>query len=232
MALFQRLKNVLAPLPQVANSDTAPEPGQANAPSSKVVCFTPGTMIATRDGQKRIETIEPGDLVLTRDNGHHPVSWVGTHVLNQNDKACISKPIVIQANALGEEFPERDLCVSADHHMLIQSERAAQLFDEREVLVPAQYLTKLPGVSVASESATTYLHLLFDRHEIIMANGGWAESFLPGPDTMLGLKRAARDDVLALFPQLEQAKQVKNYDSARRLLKAYEAHMLTLDSEP
>ena len=38
-----------------------------------VICFTPGTTIATRRGEIPVQQIKVGDLVVTRDNGLQPV---------------------------------------------------------------------------------------------------------------------------------------------------------------
>lgn len=202
-----------------------------SGPDPQIICFTPGTLIATRHGQRSVEDLQSGDLILTRDNSHQPLAWVGRRelALTQSDDIAVDPPVLIRAGALDEAFPQNDLLVSADHHVLIQSERAQALFGEREVLVPAQFLTKLAGIDQLDARPMTYLHLLFERHEIVMANGTWSESFQPNPAALMGLRRAAKDDVLALFPELAAVKGVKNYDSARRLLQAYEAHMLTLD---
>lgn len=45
--------------------------------SNFAVCFTAGTMIATPDGERAIETLKVGDLVETLDNGPQAIRWIG-----------------------------------------------------------------------------------------------------------------------------------------------------------
>lgn len=40
-------------------------------------CFVAGTLIATADGQRRVETLRRGDMVWTLDHGLLPVGWIG-----------------------------------------------------------------------------------------------------------------------------------------------------------
>lgn len=45
--------------------------------SFDVVCFTPGTQIATPLGDVAVETLEEGDLVVAKNSGIQAVRWVG-----------------------------------------------------------------------------------------------------------------------------------------------------------
>ena len=62
------------------------------------------------------------------------------------------------------------MMVSPQHRMLIEVARAEMLFGEPEVLVAATHLTTLPGIEQVPTYGTMYIHLLFDRHEIISAD--------------------------------------------------------------
>jgi hypothetical protein len=70
----------------------------------------------------------------------------------------------------------------------------------------------------------TYVHILFDRHEIVLSDGIWTESFQPAERTLSALDQAARDEVLQLFPELADNKDA--FPSARLSLKAHEAKVL------
>lgn len=63
----------------------------------------------------------------------------------------------------------------------MRSRIAARMFETEEVLVAAAQLVGLPGITTAPPQAVTYLHLLFDRHEVVFANGAPSESLYPGP---------------------------------------------------
>ncbi len=166
-------------------------------------CFTAGSMVDTPSGQRRIETLSAGDMVLTRDNGPQPVRWLGrskmtAETLRQHPHL---RPIRIGAGTFGAHA---SLLVSPHHRMLVNDWRAETLFGEAEVLVAARELVNDSTVTVAHDIAEVdYIHLLFDRHELVRVNGAWSESFHPS-----GLAndevQATRDEVLAIFPDIEQ----------------------------
>ena len=195
-----------------------------------IICFTPGTLIATKRGEIRVQQLKVGDMVLTRDNGVQPLRWVGRRNLHRDDLARMPsyQPILITAGALGRNMPQQDMLVSPNHRMLVTSELAEVMFGEREVLVAAKHLTGLDGVDPAPHSKVSYIHIMFDNHEIVLADGCWAESFQPGDHSMAGIKSEQRQEIIALFPELESAQGLKNYTAARRFLRAHEAHLLSL----
>ena len=194
----------------------------------KVICFTPGARIATPRGEVAVEKLRAGDAVFTRDNGVQMVRWAGRRDLGAGALAIQPKfaPIRIARGALGHDLPERDMWVSPNHRMLLTPRVADDLFGEREVLVAAKHLLSLPGVSRAASSAVSYIHLLFDRHEIILADGHWTESFQPGDYSLRGLGNAQRGEILALFPELAGVKGRRGYGAARRALRGFEAEMM------
>ena len=76
---------------------------------------------------------------------------------------------------------------------------------------------------VQPPEGVSYLHILFDQHEIVQADGAWSESFQPGAQTLNGLGRAQRAEILALFPALVDD---LTYPAARLKLKPREARVL------
>ena len=101
--------------------------GFVNATS--VPCFVAGTLIATPDGDRRVEAMSPGDLVMTKDEGAQPLRWIGSRSVTATGDFA---PIHIRANTLGQH---RDLLVSPLHRVLIKDSLAELLFGEAEVLV-------------------------------------------------------------------------------------------------
>jgi hypothetical protein len=67
----------------------------------------------------------------------------------------------------------------------------------------------------------TYIHILFDRHEIVRADGCWTESFQPSRRIADAADAAVRDEILLIFPELAQA-EGPVFPSARTTLKAWE----------
>jgi hypothetical protein len=87
-------------------------------------------------------------------------------------------------------------------------------------------LLDMPGVSVATVEDVTYIHLLFDKHEVILANGAWSESFQPGDRTLEGMEAGQREEIFKIFPHLADSDVLAKFDAARTTLKAYEARVL------
>ena len=193
-----------------------------------VPCFTPGTLILTLRGARPVEALKPGDRVLTRDSGYLPLRWVGRRHLGRDLLAAdpALRPVLIRAGALGAGLPARDMMVSRQHRMLVRGPRAELLFGEGEVLVRALHLLGLPGIEEADVAEVTYLHILFDRHEIVMADGAWTESFQPGDHALGGLDADQRAELLAIFPELATTEGTAAFEAARPTLRAHEARAL------
>ncbi|NBZ89750.1 Hint domain-containing protein [Stagnihabitans tardus] len=183
-------------------------------------CFTPGTLIETARGPLAVEALVPGDLVLTRDKGMQPLRWVGHRALSLADLIVQPRlrPLRIAAGSLGQDLPARDLVVSPQHRMLIEGARAEMLFGEAEVLVAARHL----GAEELLPPGVTYIHLLFDAHEIIRAEGAWTESFQPASRMLSEMEAETRAEIEALFPELQH----EGFPAARLSLKSHEARVL------
>lgn len=193
-----------------------------------ISCFTPGTLIDTATGLRAVESLAVGDRVLTRDNGYQVIRWVGCKTLTAAELRGnpALHPVLIREGALGPGSPDRDMQVSRQHRMLVQDSRCELLFGEAEVFVRAQNLLDLPDVLARVVPSVTYLHLMFDRHEVIRADGAWSESFQPGPRALGGLDAEAQAEIFAVFPALDHPVTEATYASARPTLKAHEARVL------
>ena len=191
-----------------------------------IPCLTPGTRVVTDRGELRVEELRAGDRVMTRDNGLQELRWVGRRDLSLADLIVnpALRPVEITAGALGQGLPLRDMKVSPQHRMLMMGARAEMLFGEAEVLVAATHLTALPGVAEKLTAGISYIHLLFDRHEIICADGAWTESFQPAMRMLGGMEAAQRAEIAELFPEI--AGKGFDYPAARLSLKAHEARVL------
>lgn len=195
-----------------------------------IPCFTPGTVIATPYGERLVEELEAGDRIITRDNGIQRIRWVGAKQVSGADmkKAPHLRPIMIKAGALGNGLPERDIVVSPNHRMLVSNEKTSLYFDEAEVLAAAKHLIGSPGIYELAAPETTYIHFMFDRHEVVLSNGAWSESFQPGDYSLKGIGNAQRNEIFELFPELREQKGLENFEAARRSLKKHEAKLLVM----
>ncbi|PID37032.1 MAG: type I secretion protein [Rhodobacterales bacterium] len=193
-----------------------------------IPCFTPGTLIATPRGEVPVEMLKAGDRVITRDNGIQEIRWAGAKSIDWRDMSADArlKPILIRKGALGNGLPERDMLVSPNHRVLVANERTELFFDEREVLVSAKHLVDGKNVVQVETRQVTYIHFMFDHHEVVLSDGAWTESFQPGDYSLKGVGDAQREELFSLFPELETAEGIEAYASARRVLKKHEARML------
>jgi hypothetical protein len=181
---------------------TAPDGGQAASgkPRKSPLAFALGTRIDTPDGPRRVETLAPGDLISTLDNGSQPLRWVGRRTVSPAEMAQREdlQPLRLERGVLGND---RVLLISPRHRILLNDWRAQVYFGEDQVLVPAQAL--INGVTVRQVlplAGVAYVHLLFDRHEVIVSEGALSESFHPGETGLGALDPAQRQEIEALFP--------------------------------
>lgn len=185
--------------------------------SDALICFTKGTGILTPVGERRIESLRPGDLVQTLDDGLQPIKWVGAHTVRATG---VLAPVRFGRGVIGNH---RDLLVSPRHRMLCSGDATEAAFGEAEVLAPAKSLVDDFRVTRAYGGIVTYVHMLFDRHQIVVANGSASESFLPegaGVDALSVQAHAALSAELG---------GTKNYGpSCRAVLSAEQASVLAI----
>lgn len=155
----------------------AESPGSLNA-SQTFECFLTGTLILAASDEVPVETLKVGDLVKTAQGELVAVKWIGYQTFEEGTPSHPFRtfPIQIKAGALGNNLPQRDLFVSPDHAILVDS-----------LLINAGALEN--GVSIIAtqpQESFTYYHIELEQHSLLIAEGTYAESFLPqnqGRDT-------------------------------------------------
>ncbi|MEL7117534.1 MAG: Hint domain-containing protein, partial [Pseudomonadota bacterium] len=130
-----------------------------------------------------------GDLVWTLHRGWQPLR--ARHVQRISASAQKAKPtlrpIRIAAGSLGPYIPERPLVVSRQHRIYLNSGENIAVVGSG-VLAAACALTDLPGISVCDCAVDiTYVHLAFDHHEVVCAEGCLSESFFRGAQALAAL---------------------------------------------
>lgn len=165
-----------------------------------IPCFTVGTLIETPSGPRRIEGLQQGDLVQTRDNGPQPVIWQGQSHLNEAHLRAAPhlRPIRFAA---GFAKNERPLLVSPQHGVLMHDAGGGG----REAFARAIHLARAPGGAVRVANGVrhvTYVHILLPRHAVVMTEGIASESFYPGPWGLAALAPATLLKLHAALPTL------------------------------
>lgn len=176
-----------------------------NTITNTVVCFCENTRVQTPTGERTIGILEAGDEVVTVRNGTQKIIWIGKRNLSSAQLVASPhlKPVCICTGALGEGLPRADLLVSPQHRILIVSKVAERMFGQKEIFVPAIKLVGADGiVQVGSVAPITYVHLLFETHQVIFANGAPAESLHTGPQALQALPKKARKEIFEVFPEL------------------------------
>lgn len=185
-----------------------------------IICFTPGMHIRTALGDRPVETLEVGDFVATRDNGLQAIRWIGRSTVPGLGRFA---PIRIEPEAM--EGLRAPLLVSPQHRVLYSGYRAQLHFGESEVLMAAKHMVDGYHVRPQELVAVTYIHLMFDRHEIIYSQGLETESFYAGDVGLGALGPASREDLFDIFPKL-RSDPGDHLRTARPCLRQHEARLL------
>ena len=132
-------------------------------------CYAAGTRILTPRGEIAIERLHEGDLVLTVSGRAQPIRWIGHRRVNfrRHPNRQRVLPVRIAANAFGHGSPKRDLLLSPDHAVLVE-----------HVLIPIRHLLNGSTVAQIERDAITYYHIELPRHDVLLADGMPAESYL------------------------------------------------------
>lgn len=141
--------------------------------ASVIVCFVAGTRIMTDQGERAIETLRAGDLVVMapgRGTAYRPVRWIGRRMvdLDGHPDPKIAAPIVIMPGALAEGVPFRTLRVSPEHGLMVDGR-----------LIPAGLL--VDGETIFQQpprGRVLYFHVELDVHDVLIAEGAPTESYI------------------------------------------------------
>ena len=135
----------------------------------EAACFLAGTRLATAAGEIAVEDLCAGDRVITASGGSAPVVWIGQRLVacRRHPRPWLVQPVRIRAGAFADGLPRRDLLLSPDHAVFAE-----------DVLIPVKYLVN--GLDIVQETAESvhYFHVELERHNILLAEGLPAESYL------------------------------------------------------
>ncbi len=133
-------------------------------------CFAAGTRIRTVRGDVAVEDVRVGDAVpVVVGGGVSRVVWIGHRRVECGRHPAPRKvwPVRVRADAFGPGLPARDLYLSPDHALYVE-----------EVLIPVRYLMDGAAIAQVPVERVTYDHIELERHDVVLAEGLAAESFL------------------------------------------------------
>ncbi len=134
-----------------------------------ISCYAAGTRIRTTRGEIAVERLREGDLALTISGRAQPIRWIGRrHVdFRRHPNRQRILPVRIAAHAFGQGLPRRALLLSPDHAVFVE-----------DVLIPIRHLVNGTTVAQIERTTITYYHVELPRHDVLLAEGMPAESYL------------------------------------------------------
>ena len=190
--------------------------------------FSRGTLIEGADGPIAVEDIDPGTMIRTVDNGLQPVRWVARCTPDFTERGASDDflPVRVRADTMGELRPDTDLVVSSRFRFLLTGAGCRAAFGHDEMLAPVRAYTDGDRISpVYNVHALEFFNIMFDRHQLVRANGLVTESFHPGTYGMATMPPEVRREMMRLFPHLG-GDMAAFGPVARPRLRAFEAAAL------
>ena len=131
-----------------------------------------GTMVRTMQDWRPIETLQPGDLVMTFDDGLQPLRGIGRHLrpTDQAGMAAIRPVVVIPEGVLGNA---RQMRVLPGQSVMVESDLGELIYGDPFTLVPAQALLGWRGIAQSNAVAgAAVVSLQFDNEQMIYCDNG------------------------------------------------------------
>lgn len=193
---------------------------QSQQMDARLYSFSRRTEIDSYHGAVLIEDIGVGDMVYTKDEGFQKVLWVGSRELSPND----GFPMVRFAeNSIGNK---QSIKVLASHLFMMSHAAAREIFGVEELLIEARHLVNGHEIHFDTPDKDKYFQILFDRHQIVFANG------IPSASLYLNSRLLSRcDDVcsgewLDALPILNDTLMNSFGSTARLVLREHDVHTL------
>ena len=155
----------------------------------QAACYAAGTRIATMRGEIAVEDLRVGDLVQTvLGEASAPIIWIGRREVDcaRHPKPRQVWPVRVAAGAFGPGRPHTDLLLSPDHAVYVN-----------DVLIPIQHLINDTTIMQIPMDRITYYHVELPQHDVVLAAGLPAESYLDMRD---GSNYANRPGPTRVYP--------------------------------
>ena len=159
-----------APNVDITNLTATPDgTGGTYITLGSAACYLAGTRIATPCGEISVEALTVGDLVQAQDAGTAPIKWIGHRRVDcrRHPKSQKVWPVRVRAGAFGDGAPHRDLWLSPDHAVFVD-----------DVLIPIKHLINGTSIEQVPVDEVTYYHIELEHHDLLLAEGLPAESYL------------------------------------------------------
>lgn len=129
------------------------------------------TLVATETGWRPVQELQPGDRIVTFDNGMRPLKAAHVATLHTAAERAPRQvwPMQVPAGALGNRTAMQ---LMPGQSVLIESDAAEMLYGDPFSMVPASVLDGHNGITrTAPQVETVVVTLEFDEDEVVYANG-------------------------------------------------------------
>ncbi|MCA0870132.1 Hint domain-containing protein [Seohaeicola saemankumensis] len=190
---------IYSPLDAAATEAALPDKiVEGSQQTASFSCFLPGTLIATPHGEVAVETLSVGDEITTDCGRVARVKWLGRQTaMTRFGPAERLMPVRFAAGSLGGGLPHADLTVTADHAMLVEG-----VLCNAGALINGTTITRVP-LAEMGERFTVY-HIETEAHEIILANGAPAETFIDNVSRRVFDNFAEFEALYGEVPEMEE----------------------------
>lgn len=122
-----------------------------------------GSTVLTAQGERTVETLAPGDRIITRDGIRRLTAAITDELTGT--------VVRVSASALGHDRPDADLCLAPGQLLLLRDWRAQALYGTPSALVPVSRLTDGEYISIEATETLQVVTLCFDAPCVIYAHG-------------------------------------------------------------
>ncbi|MFQ6551764.1 Hint domain-containing protein [Aestuariibius insulae] len=174
-----------------------------NVTSAVVTGLSADAQLRTPCGERRVENIRPGDLIVTRGGGLQPVRMVWTRTLTlaerQEDPSCV--PVCLGPRVVGPMMPQRSLTLAPDHRILVPAHLLSDVGGQGGLMMARDLvgLSDKAHLDRTTDDITLY-NIVFDGPQVVMASGLPVETFHVSPDHLAAVPETGRSEIMRLFP--------------------------------
>jgi len=139
-----------------------------------IACFRAGTRILTQRGAVAVEHLRVGEPVPTLLGRRLArIAWIGHRRIDctRHPRPADVWPVRVCRDAFAPGMPACDLDLSPDHAVYLPAEQGG-------VLVPVRHLLNGASIAQVQVDEVVYWHVELDRHDVLLAEGLPAESYL------------------------------------------------------
>ena len=132
-------------------------------------CYCRGARLLAEHGYVAVERLQVGDRLVTAAGGLRPIHWIGRRSLDcrrHRDPGAVW-PVRVAAGAFGQQQPSHDLWLSPGHCVAVDG-----------MLIPIRFLMNGHSIAQVETATVEYWHVELDEHDIVLAEGLPAESYL------------------------------------------------------